>query len=44
MDDSEYNMNVIKMIPYWEDSYQPFLLCEQLNKNGRDRMVSAGNK
>lgn len=27
-------MNVIKMIPYWEDSYQLFLLCEQLNTNG----------
>lgn len=34
MDDGEYNMNVIKKIPYWEDSYPPFLLCEQLNTNG----------
>lgn len=27
-------MNVIKKIPYWEDSYPAFLLCEQLNTNG----------
>lgn len=33
-DDGEYNMSVIKKIPYWEDSYPAFLLCEQLNTNG----------
>lgn len=30
----EYNMNVIKKIPYWQDSYPAFLLCDQLNTNG----------
>lgn len=34
MDDGEYNMSIIKKISYWEDSYPPFLLCEQLNTNG----------
>lgn len=33
-DDGEYNMNVIKKIPFWEDSYPAFLLCEQLNTDG----------
>ena len=32
--DGEYNMNVIKKIPFWQDSYPAFLLCEQLNVNG----------
>lgn len=32
--DGEYNMNVIKNIPFWQDSYPAFLLCEQLNTNG----------
>lgn len=33
-DDGEYNMNVIKKIPYWTDRYPAFLLCEQLNTGG----------
>lgn len=33
-DDGEYNMNVIKKIPNWEDFYPAFYLCEQLNTNG----------
>lgn len=34
LSDGEYNMNVIKKIPFWQDSYPAFLLCEQLNVNG----------
>ena len=34
MDDGEYNMAVIKKIPFWEDIYLSFQLCEQLNTNG----------
>lgn len=34
LSDGEYNMNVIKKIPFWQDSYPAFLLCEQLNING----------
>lgn len=34
MTDGEYNMNVIKRIDFWQDSYPAFLLCEQLNTNG----------
>lgn len=33
-DDGEYNMNVIKRIPHWEDFYPAFQLCNQLNTNG----------
>ena len=33
-DDGRYNMSVIKNVPYWEDSYPAFHLCEQLNTNG----------
>lgn len=33
-DDGEYNMNVIKKIPHWEDFYPVFQLCNQLNTNG----------
>ncbi len=32
--DGEYNMSVIKKIPFWQDAYPAFLLCEQLNING----------
>lgn len=34
LSNGEYNMNVIKKIPFWQDSYPAFLLCEQLNVNG----------
>lgn len=29
-----YNMEVIKKIPYWQDNYPAFALCDQLNTNG----------
>lgn len=32
--DGEYNMNIIKNIPFWEDHYPAFQLFEQLNTNG----------
>lgn len=32
--DGEYNMEVIKRIPYWQDLYPAFLLCDRLNTNG----------
>lgn len=32
--DGEYNMNIIKKIPFWQDFYPAFLLCEQLNTGG----------
>lgn len=32
--DGEYNMSMIKKIPFWQDFYPAFLLCEQLNTNG----------
>lgn len=32
--DGEYNMSMIKKIPFWQDFYLAFLLCEQLNTNG----------
>lgn len=32
--DGEANMKAIKKIPYWQDSYPAFLLCERLNTNG----------
>ena len=32
--DGEYNMSIIKKIPFWQDFYPAFLLCDQLNTNG----------
>lgn len=32
--DGEYNMSMIKKIPFWQDFYPAFLLCEKLNTNG----------
>ena len=34
-DDGEYNMNIIKNIPNWENIYPAFLICEQLNTKGK---------
>ena len=33
-DDGEYNMEVIKRIPNWQELYPAFYLCDQLNTNG----------
>lgn len=32
--DGEYNMEVIKSIPNWQEFYPAFYLCDQLNTNG----------
>lgn len=32
--DGEYNMEVIKRIPNWQEFYPAFYLCDQLNTNG----------
>lgn len=32
--DGEYNMEVIKRIPNWQELYPAFYLCDQLNTNG----------
>lgn len=32
--DGLYNVSVIKKIPFWEDSYPAFLLCDRLNTDG----------
>lgn len=32
--DGEYNMNVIKKIPSWQEFYPAFYLCDKLNTNG----------
>lgn len=34
VDNGEYNMNIIKKIPNWEDSYPAFKLCDDLNTEG----------
>lgn len=33
-DNGEYNMNIIKKIPNWEDNYPAFKLCDDLNTEG----------
>lgn len=32
--DGEYNMNIIKRIPSWQELYPAFYLCDELNTNG----------
>lgn len=32
--DGEYNMNIIKKIPSWQELYPAFYLCDKLNTNG----------
>lgn len=34
--DGAYNMEIIKKIPYWQNNYPAFALCNQLNTQGID--------